>query len=116
MRASAPTASAPSGNIVMDLLNFFADWLNLKGVLIACLIFIPLERLLAMHPHQRIFRRGWWNDVIYLFINGWLIKLGILIIIVGRDGRLCIVGPVTGAGRRRRSAVLAPDRRGHPGR
>jgi sterol desaturase/sphingolipid hydroxylase (fatty acid hydroxylase superfamily) len=65
----------------MDWLDFFADWLNLKGVLIACLIFIPLERLLAMHPLQRILRRGWWNDVIYLFVNGWLIKLGILIIL-----------------------------------
>ena len=38
---------------------------------------------MAMHPGQRIFRRGWWNDVIYLFVNGWLIKLGILLIIVG---------------------------------
>ena len=65
----------------MDWLNLFADWLNLKGVLITCVIFIPLERLLAMHPHQRIFRRGWWNDVTYLLINGWLIKLGFLIII-----------------------------------
>jgi hypothetical protein len=36
-----------------------------------------------MHPGQRIFRRGWWNDVIYLFVNGWLTKLGILLIIVG---------------------------------
>ena len=67
----------------MDWFNFFADWLNLKGILIVCLIFIPLERLLAMHPLQRIFRRGWWNDVIYLFVNGWLIKLGILIMIAG---------------------------------
>jgi hypothetical protein len=62
----------------MDLFNFFAEWLNLKSLLIACLIFIPLERLLAMHPHQKVFRRGWWNDVIYVFANGWLIKLGVL--------------------------------------
>jgi sterol desaturase/sphingolipid hydroxylase (fatty acid hydroxylase superfamily) len=67
----------------MDLLNFFAEWLSLKAVLIACLIFIPLERLLAMHPLQRILRRGWWNDVIYQFVNGWLIKLGMLIILAG---------------------------------
>src|SRR5262245_34391557 len=67
----------------MDWFNFFADWLNLKGVLITCVIFIPLERLLAMHPLQRIFRRGWWNGVIYLFVNGWLIKFGILVMIAG---------------------------------
>jgi sterol desaturase/sphingolipid hydroxylase (fatty acid hydroxylase superfamily) len=67
----------------MHWLNLFVDVLNLKGVLIACLIFIPLERLLAMHPLQRVFRRGWWTDVIYLFVNGWLTKLGLLLIIVG---------------------------------
>ena len=67
----------------MDWLNFFADGFNLKILLIACLIFIPLERLLAMHPLQGIFRRGWWNDVIYLFLNGWLTRLGILIVIAG---------------------------------
>jgi sterol desaturase/sphingolipid hydroxylase (fatty acid hydroxylase superfamily) len=67
----------------MDWLNFFVESLNLKGALIACLIFVPLERLLAMHPGQQIFRPGWSNDVIYLFVNGWLIKLGIAIIITG---------------------------------
>jgi hypothetical protein len=65
----------------MDWLNFFADWLNLKTVLITCLIFVPLERVLAMHPDQSIFRRGWWNDLIYLFVNSWLIKLGLIIVV-----------------------------------
>jgi sterol desaturase/sphingolipid hydroxylase (fatty acid hydroxylase superfamily) len=63
----------------MDWMSLFADWLNLKTFLLACLIFIPLERLWAMHPVQRVFRRGWWNDAIYLFVNGWLTRLGIVI-------------------------------------
>ena len=63
----------------MHLLNLFADWLNLKTVLITALIFVPLERLFAMHPRQRIFRRGWRNDMIYLFVNGLLIKVGLLL-------------------------------------
>ncbi len=67
----------------MNWLNFFADWLNLKTLLIGCLIFIPLERILAMHPRQRIVRRGWWNDVIYLFLNGGLTNLVIIIMIAG---------------------------------
>ena len=67
----------------MDWLNFFVDWLNLKSLLIGCLIFIPLERLLAMHPLQKIFRRGWWDDAIYLIVNGWLIRLCIIIMIAG---------------------------------
>ena len=97
----------------MDLFNFFADWLNLKGILIACLIFIPLERLLAMHPGQRIFRRGCWNDVIYLFMNGWLIKPGILLIIVGVMVVSRWLVPPSCAGRYGRSALLDPDRRDH---
>ena len=67
----------------MDWLNLFVDLLNLKGVLITCLIFIPLEHLLAMHPLQRVFRRGWWTDVIYPFVNGWLTTLCLFLIIAG---------------------------------
>ena len=37
----------------------------------------------ALIPALATLRRGWWNDVIYLLINGWLIKLGILIMIAG---------------------------------
>src|SRR2546423_9370551 len=59
----------------MDLLSF-------KVVLITCLVFVPLERLLALHPEQKIFRRLWQNDLIYLFLNGTLIKLGLSGVIV----------------------------------
>jgi sterol desaturase/sphingolipid hydroxylase (fatty acid hydroxylase superfamily) len=58
------------------------DWFGFKDFLIACLIFVPLERLVAMHPEQRIFRRDWRNDLICLFLNGFLIKLGLVILIV----------------------------------
>ena len=54
------------------------DPLGFTTILITCLIFVPLERLLAMHPNQKIFRRGWHTDVIYLLLNGALIKLGLL--------------------------------------
>jgi len=54
------------------------DPLGFKTILITCLIFVPLERLLALHPNQKIFRRGWHTDVIYLLLNGALIKLGLL--------------------------------------
>jgi sterol desaturase/sphingolipid hydroxylase (fatty acid hydroxylase superfamily) len=56
------------------------DWL--KGILLTALIFVPLERMLARHPEQRVFRRGWMNDMIYLLLNGQVILfcLGILVI------------------------------------
>jgi sterol desaturase/sphingolipid hydroxylase (fatty acid hydroxylase superfamily) len=61
----------------MDWLGLIAEWLNFKVVLITCLIFVPLERMLAMHSGQRLFRQGWKRDLVYVFINGWITKLGI---------------------------------------
>lgn len=42
---------------------------------------MPLERLFALHQEQKIFRRVWANDLIFLFLNGMLSKLGILAIV-----------------------------------
>ena len=57
------------------------DPFGLKVIFITVLVFIPLERLFAMHP-QKVFRRDWGNDLIFLFLNGMLIKLGLLAVIV----------------------------------
>ena len=59
------------------------ELLNLQGFIIVCAIFIPLERLFALHKEQRIFRKGWWNDLIYVFVNKLFIQAGLLVIIVG---------------------------------
>ena len=58
------------------------DPFGLKVILITGLVFVPLERLFAMHPEQKVFRRGWANDLIFLLLNGMLIKLGLLAVIV----------------------------------
>jgi sterol desaturase/sphingolipid hydroxylase (fatty acid hydroxylase superfamily) len=57
------------------------DPFGLKVIFITCLVFLPLERLLALHPEQRVFRRNWANDVIYLLLNGMLIKLGLVAVV-----------------------------------
>jgi sterol desaturase/sphingolipid hydroxylase (fatty acid hydroxylase superfamily) len=57
------------------------DPFGFKVIFITVLVFIPLERLFAMHP-QKVFRRNWANDLIFLFLNGMLIKLGLLAVIV----------------------------------
>src|SRR6476646_8999516 len=57
------------------------DPFGLKVIFITVLVFIPLERLFAMHP-QKVFRRDWGNDVIFLLLNGMLTKLGLLAVIV----------------------------------
>jgi sterol desaturase/sphingolipid hydroxylase (fatty acid hydroxylase superfamily) len=57
------------------------DPFGLKVIFIAFLVFVPLERLFALHPEQKAFRRDWANDLIFLFFNGLLIKLGLLAVI-----------------------------------
>src|SRR6266700_3703305 len=58
------------------------DPLGLKVILITCLVFVPLERLFALHPEQKVFRRAWGNDLIFLLLNGLVTKLGMLAVIV----------------------------------
>jgi sterol desaturase/sphingolipid hydroxylase (fatty acid hydroxylase superfamily) len=57
------------------------DPLGLKIILVICLVFVPLERLFALHPEQKIFRRSWANDLIFLLVNGLVTKLGLLAVI-----------------------------------
>lgn len=60
-----------------------ADIFDLKFIVLTVLIFVPFERLLPMHPGQKIFRPAWKNDLIYLFFNRLLIKLGLGIFSTG---------------------------------
>lgn len=59
------------------------DPFGFKVILIVFLVFVPLERLFAMYPQQKILRRDWANDVVFLLLNGMLTKLGLLAVIVG---------------------------------
>jgi len=59
------------------------DPLGLKVIFLAFLVFVPLERLFGLHSEQKIFRRAWANDLVFLFLNSLLIKLGLLGVVVG---------------------------------
>jgi sterol desaturase/sphingolipid hydroxylase (fatty acid hydroxylase superfamily) len=54
-----------------------------KAILLTAVIFIPLERLLARHPGQKMLRRAWLNDVIYWLVNGQIIHLGLAVLVGG---------------------------------
>jgi len=54
--------------------------LNLKGLLLAALIFIPIEHLLPMHQGQKILRRAWLNDLIYALLNSIVVAVGLTVI------------------------------------
>jgi sterol desaturase/sphingolipid hydroxylase (fatty acid hydroxylase superfamily) len=55
----------------------------IKQVLLLAAIFIPLERLFAMYPKQKLLRRAWFNDLVYWIVNGQIIGLGLAVIITG---------------------------------
>src|SRR5258706_4813612 len=54
------------------------DWflLNLIGY---SLLFIPLERLFALHPEQPIFRSSWRTDLIYFALSSLLVQVTTLL-------------------------------------
>ncbi|MHC2333827.1 sterol desaturase family protein [Bradyrhizobium sp. USDA 4454] len=49
-------------------------------LLLALLIFLPLERLFSARP-QKIFRRGLLTDMGFLFLNGWLVLIGVIVVV-----------------------------------
>ena len=53
------------------------NWIDIKDLLVVCLIFVPLERLLALRPGQKILRRGWLTDMGHVFATGLLVKFGL---------------------------------------
>ena len=54
--------------------------LDYTAIFILACIFIPLERLIPLHPEQGVFRRDWMNDLVFLLFNGFLIRIGFTIL------------------------------------
>lgn len=71
------------------------ELLDLKAILIVALIFIPLERILALHPEQKINRQHWLNDLFYLLFNGIVIKLGLLTLIGAMMAGIAVFKPAS---------------------
>jgi sterol desaturase/sphingolipid hydroxylase (fatty acid hydroxylase superfamily) len=60
----------------------FIELLNLERLLLLCLIFVPLERVLGLRRDQRILRRGYGTDLVYLLLNNLVIRVGLMAAIV----------------------------------
>lgn len=56
---------------------------DLKRLLLLIVVFVPAEQLLALRRGQKLFRRGWANDLLYYFANGPIISFGVTVIILG---------------------------------
>ena len=85
------------------------DWLGLRDLLFACVIFVPFERLVAMHPEQKIFRRVAQRSD--LFLRERIVDQARTGHPTRRRRRRRRLGrPRGSSGRNRRPALLAPDR------
>ena len=54
------------------------DWFILNLFFLA-LIFVPLERIFAKHPEQRIFRPGWRTDLAHFFASHVMVQVSVLL-------------------------------------
>jgi sterol desaturase/sphingolipid hydroxylase (fatty acid hydroxylase superfamily)/protein-S-isoprenylcysteine O-methyltransferase Ste14 len=57
--------------------------LDYTAVFILACIFVPLERLFPLHEDQPTLRRDWANDLLYVLLNGFLIRAGFTIVAAG---------------------------------
>jgi sterol desaturase/sphingolipid hydroxylase (fatty acid hydroxylase superfamily) len=55
--------------------------IDFQGILILVIIFVPLERLAPNRPEQRILRRHWFNDTIFLVVNSIFIRIGVVALV-----------------------------------
>jgi sterol desaturase/sphingolipid hydroxylase (fatty acid hydroxylase superfamily) len=57
-----------------DLIRLF----DVRGFLLLAVVFLPLERLMALRKEQRVLRRLWQTDLLYHFVNKLIIGLVLL--------------------------------------
>jgi sterol desaturase/sphingolipid hydroxylase (fatty acid hydroxylase superfamily) len=55
---------------------------DLKRLLLLIAVFVPIELLFALRKEQRLFRRGWANDLLYYVANGPIISVGVTVFII----------------------------------
>lgn len=67
--------------------------IDLKAILVVALIFVPLEMLVPLRPKQKLLRKHWFNDVLYLLMNGILINVGMLFVLGLAAGSFHLIIP-----------------------
>jgi sterol desaturase/sphingolipid hydroxylase (fatty acid hydroxylase superfamily) len=64
------------------------------GLVVLAVIFVPLERMFALHP-RRVLRRGWRTDVVHYLVNGAALRIGLLVSVVVFGGVLRVFVPAS---------------------
>jgi sterol desaturase/sphingolipid hydroxylase (fatty acid hydroxylase superfamily) len=64
------------------------------GIVIVALIFVPMEKVWALHP-RKVLRKGWRTDVVHFVVNNLLSTVGIVAAVVVVGGVLHAFVPET---------------------
>ena len=59
------------------------DIFGVQALVLAFLIFAPLERLFAMHAEKKVLRPAWGLDLFYAVFSAMLTKVGLIMVIAG---------------------------------
>jgi sterol desaturase/sphingolipid hydroxylase (fatty acid hydroxylase superfamily) len=62
------------------------------GMVVVAAIFIPIERVWALHP-QKVLRKGWATDVVHFVVNNFLTTIGLFVAVVAVGSALHAVVP-----------------------
>jgi sterol desaturase/sphingolipid hydroxylase (fatty acid hydroxylase superfamily) len=62
------------------------------GLVVLAVIFIPLERMFALHP-RRVLRQGWRTDLVHYLVNGAALKVSLVVAVVAAGGALRVFVP-----------------------
>ena len=62
------------------------------GLVVLAIIFIPLERMFALHP-RRVLRQGWRTDLVHYLVNGAALKISLVVVVVAVGGALRVFVP-----------------------
>lgn len=74
-------------------MSFLAELLDFRLFLVAAFVFIPLERLFAAHKGQKLLREGWADDLVYVFVNGIVIRIGLVLAVLAILAMSALVVP-----------------------
>jgi sterol desaturase/sphingolipid hydroxylase (fatty acid hydroxylase superfamily) len=97
-----PASKIGVGGIVLAVLTglLVLGALSIRGSIVFALvvlavIFVPLERLLTLHP-QPVMRRGWRTDLVHSVVNGAALKIALVaaVILTGDISRACVPAPL----------------------
>jgi sterol desaturase/sphingolipid hydroxylase (fatty acid hydroxylase superfamily) len=62
------------------------------GLVVLAVIFIPLERVFALHP-RRVLRQGWRTDLVHYLANGAALKVSLMVAVLAVGGALRVLVP-----------------------